>query len=119
MLAGRFRSRRFAALVVAASLVDACGLAANDLDWCRRHGAELQELGKSLDVDYSALNAAAFERVPPDANQADGEAAYWAAMEANVTYRSLCREATARRQGLENWTAPPAPTRTPPHGGRP
>ncbi len=109
------------AAAIVASVIVACEPIERDawLDWCRRHGAELQELGKSIGVDYSALNGAAFEFVPPAGNQAEREAAYWAALEANPTYRALCAEANARRQGDENWTAPPAPTRTPPHGGSP
>lgn len=113
--------RGLLAAAIAASVIAACEPIKGDawLDWCRRHGAELQELGTSLGVDYSALNAAAFDRVPTGGNQAQIEAAYWAALEKDPTYRALCGEANARRQGDENWTAPPAPTRTPPHGGRP
>jgi hypothetical protein len=106
---------------IAAGLIAGCGpvIVDSGLDWCRRHGAELQELGNSLGVDYSALNGAAMDHVPPNGNQQQREAAYWAAMEANPTYRALCDEVTVRRHGDENWTAPPAPTRTPAPGGRP
>lgn len=113
--------RRLAAGWIAAGLIAGCGppVVDNRLDWCRRHGDELQELGKGLGVDYSALNGAAMDQVPPDGNQQQRELAYWAAMEANPTYRALCDEATIRRHGAENWTAPPAPARTSPPGGRP
>jgi len=55
-------------------------------------------------VDYSALNAAAMSRVPPSGNQAEREAAYWAAMEADPDYRALCNEANDLRNGDEDWT---------------
>jgi len=113
-------SRLVAISAAASVLLASCGpiVADTGLDWCRRHGAELQELGRTVGVDYSALNDAAMDRVPAGGNQQQRETAYWIALEADARYQALCREANVRRGGDENWTAPPART-LPPAAGRP
>lgn len=88
-------------------------------EWCRQHEGELQQLGRGLGVDYSALNKEAANHVPADVDQQEWEKAYWSFLESNPTWLGLCREANVRRQGAEDWTAPPVPTRTPPGGGAP
>ncbi len=106
-------------ILLLAAVIAGCGDSAVERAWCHSHGGELQELGRWYGVDYSALDREAWDHVPPAGDQATREQAYRAYLETNPTWLDLCREANVRRRGLDDWTAPPFPTRSPPGGGEP
>ena len=110
---------RLIGTVAIAFAISGCSDPGKDLAWCRAHEGELQQLGRGFDVDYSALNKAAANQIPPDVDQEVWEKTYWSFLEPDPTWLRLCREANQRRGGAEDWTAPPVPTRTPQGGGSP
>ena len=110
---------RLLQIVALALVMSGCADPIDEWDWCRRHEGELQQLGRGLGVDYSALNKAAADHIPPNVDQEEWDKTYWSFLESNPTWLALCREANVRRRGVEAWTAPPVPTHARPGGGAP
>ena len=100
-------------------LLAACSDSSRDLAWCRAHEGELQVLGWTVGVDYSALNKQAADLVPDGVTQEQWESSYWSVLQSDATWLALCRQATDLRHGADDWTAPPdpRPSQTPPPGG--